>query len=66
MHIAQRLLRTAHIASDFTRVNCTAAGTLFGTTDVYEVGFSYLSISIFMWKSLARHQKFLTLFHHCS
>ena len=26
---------------------CTdAAGTIFGTTDVYELGFSYLSISI--------------------
>ena len=30
-----------------TCVYCTAAGTIFGTTDVYELGFSYLSISIF-------------------
>ena len=28
-------------------VYCAAAGTIFGTTDVYELGFSYLSISIF-------------------
>ena len=28
----------AHIASDFTRVYCTAAGTIFETTDVYELG----------------------------
>ena len=31
---AQRLLYTAHIASDFTCVYSTAAGTIFGTTDV--------------------------------
>ena len=37
----------ARIASDFTCVYCTAAGTFFGTTDVYELSFSYLSISIF-------------------
>ena len=34
------------IASDFTCVYYTAAGTIFGTTDVYELSFSYLSISI--------------------
>ena len=28
-------------------VYCAAAGTIFGTTDVHELGFSYLSISIF-------------------
>ena len=39
-----RLLCAVHITSD-----CTAAGTIFGTTDVYELGFSYLSISIFRW-----------------
>ena len=33
-----------HIASDFTCVVCVSAGTIFGTTDVYEFGFSYLSI----------------------
>ena len=38
-----------HIASDFTCVYCAATvGTFFGTTDVYELGFSYLSISIFI------------------
>ena len=44
---AQPLLYTANIASDFTCVYCRAAGTIFGTTGVYELGFSYLSISIF-------------------
>ena len=44
---AHRLLCAAHIASVVTCVYCTAAGTIFGTTDVYELGFSYLSISIF-------------------
>ena len=39
-------LCTAHIASDFTCVYC-ADGTIFGTTDLYELGFSYLSLSIF-------------------
>ena len=34
----------AHIASDFTCVYCAAAGTIFGTTDIYELGFSYLSL----------------------
>ena len=38
---------SAHITSDFTCVFCAAAGTIFGTKDVYELGFSYLSISIF-------------------
>ena len=38
----------AHIDSDFTCVYCTATGTIFGTTDVYELGFSHLSISIFI------------------
>ena len=40
----------AHIASDFTSVycaECAAAGTIFETIDVYELGFSYVSISIF-------------------
>ena len=35
----------ANSASDFTCVHCAAAGTIFGTTDVYELGFSYLSES---------------------
>ena len=48
----QHLLCAAHIASDFTCVYCTAAGTIFGTTDVYELGFSYLSISIFIGREL--------------
>ena len=43
----QRLFCTAHIASDFTCVYCSAAGTILRTTDVYELDFSYLSISIF-------------------
>ena len=38
-------MHAAHIASDFT---CAAAGTIFGTTEVYELGFSYLSINIFI------------------
>ena len=33
--------------SYLSSVYCTAAGTIFGTTDVYELGYSYLSISIF-------------------
>ena len=37
MHSA--FMRLAHIASDFTCVYCTAAGTIFGTTDVYELSF---------------------------
>ena len=37
----------SHIASDFTCVYWTAVGTSSGTTDVYELGFSYLSISVF-------------------
>ena len=40
-------LHAAHIASDFTRVYCAETGTIFGTTYVYELDFSYLSISIF-------------------
>ena len=32
-----------------TFCTCAAAGTIFGTTDVYELGFSYLSISIFTY-----------------
>ena len=48
MLTAQRLLNAARIASDFTCVYCTATGTIFGTTDIYELGFSYLSISIFI------------------
>ena len=46
---AHYLLYAASIALDFACVYCTrtAAGTIFGTTDVYELGFSYLSISIF-------------------
>ena len=39
---AQRHLCVAHIASDFTYVYCTAVGTIFGTTDVYELGFSLI------------------------
>ena len=37
-----------HSASNFTItcVYCDAAGTIFATTDVYELSFSYLSISI--------------------
>ena len=41
------LLHVAHIASEFICVYSAAAGTIFGTKDVYELGFSYLSISIF-------------------
>ena len=37
----------AHIASDFTCLYFAASGIIFGTTDVYELGFSYLSFSIF-------------------
>ena len=44
---AQRLFCAAHIASNFTCVNCAASGTIFGTTVVYELGFSYLSFGIF-------------------
>ena len=45
---AQHLLPAGHIASDFTCVYCAAAGTIFGTTDVYKFGFSYLSFGIFI------------------
>ena len=37
-----------HSASGFTSVYCAAAGTIFGTTDVCELGFSYLSFSIYI------------------
>ena len=47
MHTAQHFLGVAHIASDFTCVFCAAVGTFFGTIDVYELCFSYLSLSIF-------------------
>ena len=47
MYTVQHLLWAAHIAPDFTCVHCTDAGTIFGTTDVYELGLTYLSISIF-------------------
>ena len=39
--------KTCTAAPDFTRVVCTDAVTIFETTDVYELGFSNLSISIF-------------------
>ena len=39
-------LCAAHIAPDFTRVVCTDAVTIFETTDVYELGFSNLSILV--------------------
>ena len=45
MHCA--FLHAAYIASDFTCVYCAAAGTISWTKDAYELGFSYLSISIF-------------------
>ena len=45
---AQRLLCAAHNTSRFTCVCSAAAGTIVGTTDVYELGFSYLSLSIFI------------------
>ena len=41
----------ARIASYFTCVYCTAAGT----TDVYELSFSYLSISIFTCRTSSSH-----------
>ena len=37
----------AQLTSSQTLPVFTEAGTIFGTTDVYELGFSYLSISIF-------------------
>ena len=40
-YTAQCLLRAAHIALDFTCVDCAAALTIFRTTDAYELGFSY-------------------------
>ena len=49
---AQRLERHT---SDFTCVYCTAVGTIFGTTDVYELSFSYLSINIFNAMFSANH-----------
>ena len=44
------ILYVASIASDFTCIYNTAVGTVFETTDVYELDFSYLSISIFREK----------------
>ena len=52
MHSAFALWRTAHIASDFTCVYCASAGTIFGTTDIYELCFSHLSTSIFSFCGL--------------
>ena len=50
-----------HTASDFDCVHCTAAGTIFETTDILYMnsGFSYLSISIFNSR-LAKHLGFDT------
>ena len=42
-------LSAAHIASDFTCVYSAAAGTICGTTDVFELTFSYTFISIFKY-----------------
>ena len=44
------ILCVASIASDFTCVYNTAVGTVFETTDVYKLSFSYLYISIFRVK----------------
>ena len=54
---AQRLLCTANIALHFTCVYSAAAGNIFGTTDVYELGFSYLSIGIFMARFRLNYQE---------
>ena len=48
----------AHIASDFTSVFCADAGIIFGTTDLYELGFSYLSICIFTVTETLSHTIF--------
>ena len=50
-----RLLCVAHIASDFTCVYCAVAGTIFGTTDIYQLSFSYLSINIFIVYTVTNH-----------
>ena len=54
----------ASIALDFTCVYSTAAGTIFGTTDVYELGFSYISIGVFNYTKdtfIVRNTKILRI-----
>ena len=56
----QYLLYVAHIASDFSCVYCTVAGTIFGTTDVYELNSVF---PIFLLVSLGKRGSIcLTLF----
>ena len=52
-HMSAPFVRCSHLHRfHLYCVYCTAAATIFGTTDVYELGFSYLSISIFNPHSL--------------
>ena len=48
---AQHLLHAAHITSDYTCVYCAAAGTIFETTDVYELGF-FLSFYLCLYSNV--------------
>ena len=59
LHSAFSARLTPPRTSPVTCVYCAAAVTIFGTTDVYELGFSYLSISIF--KILCFHFNELSL-----
>ena len=52
----------AHIATEFTCVYYATAGTIFGTTEVYELGLSYISISIFKKIHFLIEHIFLLLF----
>ena len=58
------------LTSPQTCVYITAAGTIFGTTDVYELGFSYLSFGIFnlnqVYFHLRRELAYLIHFFQCS
>ena len=55
---AHRLLQAAHIASDVTRVYYTAAGTIFGTTDVYESVFLIFLLVSLILSTLVLYIKF--------
>ena len=44
IHTTQRAFSMRLTPPKTSLVYCAAAGTIFGTTDVYELGFSYLFI----------------------
>ena len=53
-------LQCLFVASDFMCVYCTISGTIFVTTDDYELSFSYLSVSIFNFEYTQLPKKYLS------